>query len=296
MKKPIRACDVVLEKVQYPVLASPKLDGVRCTIQNGVAYSRQMKPLPQPRLQYLASSCEGYFNGLDGEIVVGEHDDKVFSRSTSFCMTASQREESFTFNCFDYMLDDKPFSERIKLVESRLRGLESEGVLVIPHRVVSNEADLLLFETECLSKGYEGIILRSMNGKYKSGKATVKEGYYLRLKRFMDDEAEIIGVEERMHNANEATTNELGRTARSSHQTGMIPAGDLGSFIVRNKEGVVFNVGSGLSAEDRVHFWEIREALSQGGTYIKYKYFPQGVKDKPRFPTFLGVRNRMDFD
>ena len=48
----------------------------------------------------------------------------------------------------------------------------------------------------------------------------MREGYLLKVKRFVDGEALVIGVTEPMHNANEAKTNELGRTARSHKKAG----------------------------------------------------------------------------
>lgn len=37
MFKPTLAKDIDLTTLKFPVMASPKVDGVRCTIQNGVA-------------------------------------------------------------------------------------------------------------------------------------------------------------------------------------------------------------------------------------------------------------------
>lgn len=295
MQKPMLACKAPsVSEVVFPVLASPKLDGIRCTIQNGVALSRTLKPLPQPAIQDMAAL--GYFDGLDGEIIVGPHDDKVFSRSTSFCMSKTHKDDKFVFYCFDYMLDYLPFAERISKVVSRLSSFQDiDGALPVPHLTLNNAEELAAYEAECLAKGYEGVMLRSPNGPYKHGRSTAKEGWLMKVKQFEDAEALIIGVEERMHNANEATTNELGRTARSSHKEGMVPCGDLGAFICRNKEGVEFSVGSGFTAEERVSLWQRREELVNTA-YLTYQFFPQGIKDKPRFPTFKGIRSSIDFD
>ena len=50
--------------------ASPKLDGIRCTIQNGVAYSRSLKPIRNKYIQTLLGHEK--YDGLDGELIVGE--------------------------------------------------------------------------------------------------------------------------------------------------------------------------------------------------------------------------------
>ena len=43
--KPMLACKADLSKLVYPVLVSPKLDGVRATVQGGVVLSRTLQRL-----------------------------------------------------------------------------------------------------------------------------------------------------------------------------------------------------------------------------------------------------------
>ena len=65
--------------------ASPKLDGIRCMIQNGVALSRSLKPIRNEYIQNILGGME-LFNGLDGELIVGDptaHD--VYRTTTSKC-------------------------------------------------------------------------------------------------------------------------------------------------------------------------------------------------------------------
>ena len=96
-----------------------------------------------------------------------------------------------------------------------------------------------------------------------------------------------------MHNDNEAETNALGRTERSTKKEGMVGAGTLGGFNVRDlKSGVEFSIGSGFTADERSRYWSVRKAVVGG--IVKYKYFATGSKDKPRFPIYLGVRDKID--
>ena len=43
--KPLLACEEPLDDVKFPVYVSTKLDGIRCLIIDGVAYSRSLKPI-----------------------------------------------------------------------------------------------------------------------------------------------------------------------------------------------------------------------------------------------------------
>jgi DNA ligase-1 len=113
-----------------------------------------------------------------------------------------------------------------------------------------------------------------------------------KLKRFTDAEYEVVGFEERMHNGNEATVNALGHTERSSHKSGKVGRGDLGALVLRTPAGLEFNCGSGFNDEQRHEIWNNQGAYL--GKLAKVKSFLVGVKDLPRFPTFLGFRDEID--
>lgn len=116
-----------------------------------------------------------------------------------------------------------------------------------------------------------------------------------KVKRFMDSEAEILGIVEEMENTNEKVTNELGRGARSHHLAGMVPKGRAGALQVRDlATGIEFQIGTGMNDADRIWFWEHRnEAV---GKTVKYKSFLIGVKEAPRFPVYLGGREGWDME
>ena len=80
--KPLLACEVPLEDVKFPVYVSTKLDGIRCLIIDGVAYSRSLKPIRNKFIQSIIGKQE--YNGLDGELIVGNvYDKDVFQKTTS---------------------------------------------------------------------------------------------------------------------------------------------------------------------------------------------------------------------
>jgi DNA ligase-1 len=152
---------------------------------------------------------------------------------------------------------------------------------------------MLAYEAAKVEEGYEGIILRSPNAPYKFGRSTVREGYLLKVKRFEDSEAEIIGFDEEMFNGNEAQTNELGRTKRSTAAQGLVGKQTLGAFRVRDcVSGVEFSIGTGLTAAERQQFWDRQDDFR--GKILKYKFFAVGVKVAPRHPVFLGMRDARD--
>jgi DNA ligase-1 len=155
--------------------------------------------------------------------------------------------------------------------------------------VVNGEDELRALEEKYLAEGFEGAMIRRMDGVYKFGRATPKSGILSKLKRFSDAEALVIGFEELTHNENAAEKNAFGRTKRGQSKEGLVGAGTLGSLMVRREEdGVEFNIGTGFSAADRDRIWKERDTLL--GKNVTYRFFAQGIKVAPRFPSFVGFR------
>lgn len=280
-------------KLQYPVIASPKLDGIRCVIFGGVAYSRNLKPIRNKTVQAWAQKYAEHLEGMDGELISGEHDELVFNRTTSVVMSVDGGEE-WRFKAFDLAKTDMPYEERSSsIMMDDADGLLPEKVDAVWTEDIVDEEMLLAYEAKCLAAGYEGVMVRSPDGPYKCGRSTAKEGYLLKVKRFADGEAVIVGFDERMHNQNAAGKDALGHTERSTAKAGLIPAGDLGALVVEDLEtGAEFRIGTGYTADMRQEFWDKQEALR--GRIVKYKHFLAGAVDLPRFPVFVGFRDPDD--
>jgi DNA ligase-1 len=285
--KPMLADDADLSRLRYPVLASPKLDGVRATFQNGTLLTRSLKPLAN---KFIDSVFTCAFP-LDGELIVGDPRSKSVFRDTMKVVSAHTADiTELQFYVFD-LVSELTFADRLRM---SILAVEGHKTFVhVPHALVNNETELLRMEETIVSQGYEGLMLRDPLGKYKFGRSTVSEGILLKLKRRQRSEAEVIGFEEQMHNGNEAKLDNLGYTERSSHQANKIPMGTLGALQVRDLvSGVDFNIGTGFTFADRNEIWSNKEKYL--GQVASYEFFPVGVKDRPRHPTFVGWRARED--
>lgn len=282
-----------LDKLKFPLLVSPKLDGIRATVVNGQLVSRKLKPIPNEATRKAFESHA--LEGLDGELIVGsETDHDVYRKTNSGIMTVAgdPRARFFVFDKWDS--DDSFLTRNGKIYQTLAGNLdvyEAARVVQVEQEYALNMDDLLDIEQRTLAKGYEGLMLRDPQARYKFGRSTTKEGILLKLKRFTDSEAVILDVVEEMANLNEATVDERGYTKRSSHQDNKVGKGRMGALLVRDlTTGVEFQIGTGFSAADRAEFWE----LDMRGKIVKYKSFSIGVKDKPRFPSFLGLRSEID--
>lgn len=280
--KPMLACAANLKALKFPVLASPKLDGVRALVRDGVVLSRSLKPIPNRHVQLMFGRHE--LEGLDGELILGDPTHPEAYRRTVSAIMSIEGDPDVDFHVFDRWDRDYPYNE-VAL---------SYGLTIpVCSTPIHNMEELEEYEVALLDKGYEGVMLRDPQSPYKFGRSTAKEGYLLKLKRFADSEAEIIGFEELMHNQNEATLNETGHLERSTKQVGLLHADTLGALIVRDiHSGVEFKIGTGFTAAERQKFWNLRATIR--GALVKYLYFPTGSKVKPRFPSFQGFRHQID--
>ena len=294
-----KATDNQIEKLfaKGPLEASFKLDGIRCMIQDGVALSRSLKPIRNKHIQSVIGRKE--FNGFDGELIVGEPTDSDVYRNTCSHVMSENKEFKFSFWIFDFLNNDiyknrkKEISFLKQVILQKIIPEHDHTLKMLGTKTINTMEELEKYEVDCLEIGYEGVILRDPNTKYKHGRSTVKEGGLIKVKRFNDSEARILGVEEQMKNNNEKKVNELGRGQRSSHKENKTPKGTLGALVVKDiYSGVQFNIGTGFTNTIRDQLWKYKDGLV--GQAIKYKYFSIGVKDAPRHPVYLGMRDDSD--
>jgi DNA ligase-1 len=286
-----RVTNEAISRLNFPVLVSPKFDGIRACMQNGKLVSRSFKPIPNENIQKFFSFLP---EGVDGELMYGSPESKsVFQDTTSIVMSRTKPATGVFFYVFD-MFGDKPFTKRIENARAAVAG--KVGVAIVDQVLVHNLEELLAYEEKALELGFEGVMVRDPNGPYKQGRSSLKQGWLVKLKRFVDAEAEVLGWFEEEANNNVATTNALGRTERSTAKAGMVGKGTLGGFEVKvlngEFEGVELRIGGGFTALQRADFWKTRsKALGQ---IIKFKYFDKGTKDKPRHPVYIGFRDKED--
>ncbi len=212
-------------KPKYPVLASPKLDGIRLIMVDGKPMTRSLKkPLPNLAIRAVLEGLPWF----DGEILVGNPSDPCVCARTQSVVTSRVCEDEALFNewryyIFDFVAD-LPFLGRYnglkRIIDANVKlRPELEGKLVlVEHKTIRNENELYTYEDECVSQGYEGIMVRDPNGPYKFGRSTAKERYLTKFKRWEDTEGIVLEVYEELHNGNEAFINALGKTERSSHK------------------------------------------------------------------------------
>jgi DNA ligase-1 len=320
LTKPMLAYKLSQEEIdsldRYPYLVSPKLDGVRATVQNGVLLSRSLKPIPNRYCQALFGNSD--LEGCDGELIVGKATDPHVCDTTRSGVMSRSGEPDVVFHVFDLCnIQTWDFEDRLResmetVADARSRGIDR--VRSLPHRFVNKPDKLTVFEAWFLGRAYEGMMLRDPRGVYKQGRSTFNEQGLMAIKRFTDAEALIVDTYEQERNGNAVFTSELGRSKRSTHKAGKTGKGTLGGFtcvpLIVNptaairaalvdagpKQNGSFNVSTGFGLTDsvRADLWAKRKILP--GKILKYKYQATGTKDKPRIPLFVALRDSRDMN
>ncbi len=303
--KPNLACTIEsTDQVKFPVLGSYKFDGLRCIVGgDGVAYSRTLKPFPNRFIQEYFQKVRPALNGFDGELIVGPPNlENTLNTSVSGIMS-EQGEPDFTFYIFDYVPlypavacnATERYLNTIEQIEER-SGFPDNRVKVVQQYLIESHDELDEFESKALTEGYEGVMIKGAYSLYKFGRSTVREGGLGKIKRFVDDEFEVVGFEEQMKNNNLAEKDNFGNTKRSSCKENLAPAGTLGRIICELPDGSgrTFGVGTfkGWTHEYRKEIWDNREKYV--GKMLKVKYFPLGTVNLPRLPVGLCFRDEID--
>lgn len=304
--KPMLAEDAVRDKLRFPLILQPKIDGVRGINLGTRTTGRSLKGFDNQYASRFFSSPE--LSYLDGEFAAAAKTDPALCRLTTSALSTITGEPFLLWHVFDFLrpgVVDLPYIRRLESLSSYVVELQAREwnqklppsfahLRVIDYEIVKSLDELDAREEHFLGLGYEGVILRDPMGSYKNGRSTVREGGLLRIKQFIEEEAIVLSVEEGQTNTNEAKTNPLGYTERSTIKENMLPNGMVGKLICRDiKTGNEITVAPGkMLHQDRVTFFEQQNLII--GKTIKYKHFPRGVKDKCRFPTFQSIRMSAD--
>lgn len=309
--KPQLAEDAILDKVQFPCIVQPKIDGVRALNLNGTLTGRSLDPFEGFGITEYFSKPE--FVGLDGEMILGS--DPTADRLCSLTTGAMGRFKGVTemadlhWFVFDYVTPETvglPYKQRLELARAKVEALNDPRVHAIPSAFVGTQKLLEFLMENDSAHGFEGTIIRNPDAVYKEGRATKKNWELWRVKPWGDFEILVTGVTEGSRNENEAKKNTLGRTERSSAQGGMVPNGQIGSIqgtlvkdLVVNggahviPAGTPITAGSGKMTVEEATAW-FQDQTQIVGHFAKVKTMLHGVKDLPRFPTFESKRLRQD--
>lgn len=312
-----------INKIQYPVLVSPKFDGIRCIIHPELGpVSRTLKPIRNNYIRSILEKLQPNINGFDGELICSlshnlEDSIGTFNETSSGVMSATGN-PNFKYWAFDdFTNPNKPYQQRDQVIDDKLPGISYNApVRRVKQYWVNHKAELLAYEKRFLKQGFEGLMLRAPDGPYKFGRSTLNEGYLIKLKRPASAEAIIIGFAEMCeavytkedgsimtHTDYDKHPNLTYGEIRqlyncSKHKDKQILKNTLGALVVRGLAGieahnhefmdVEFELGTGFDDALRQEIWNNKDKYLNKMVTFEYQY--EGSINKPRFPVYKRFR------
>lgn len=258
------------DKIVYPCLAQPKLDGIRCIAikkgHNVTLWSRTRKRITS--CPHIEKSIAFHFARFENLILDGElynHDLKSdFEKIVSAVRKESPSPESekVQYHIYDVVLDGTNL-QRARWLTLNALWSDREPLRLVKTEGIRTEADISTLFKEYRKAGYEGLMLRNNNAPYEN-----KRSYNLqKVKEFDDAEFEIVGVVE----------------GKGKLQ------GLLGAFLCKTQDGTEFEVKMTGNQEETKKF--LNDSKLWKGKMLTVQY--QGLTGKnkvPRFPVGLRLR------
>ncbi|RLF56987.1 MAG: hypothetical protein DRN27_08635 [Thermoplasmata archaeon] len=301
---------VDLETINYPIMGSMKIDGMRILFHKGQILTRSLKQFVNKQLREKFEPIRKFSEEnnliLDGELYSHE---LTFQEIISFGMTQDLTDKKsikkfgcvkeipnhLKFHCFDIVEIDNlncTFSLRYQATKRYVDLIYNHENIIecMSHDYLYSCKDVEDYFEKALNNNYEGVILNNPDGVYKYGRVTINEANGYKIKPFQDFDAQIIGVvQSTIVNPNaEKTINELNRSVTSTKKSDRILIEKASAFTVMY-EGKELKVTLAMSDEEKTFTWKNRESVI--GNWITYKGMLVGAKDVVRHAVFERYRD-----
>lgn len=233
-------------------LVSEKLDGVRAVWDGAQLRFRSGQVINAP--SWFIEKLPAH--ALDGELWMGRGNFDRVSGATRRLEPIEAEWREMTYQVYELPDGEGTFSDRVNTLMTLVANLNAPWVQVLTQFHVENDQALQLKLQQIALMGGEGLMLHRADAKWQTGRSNA----LLKLKTQMDAEAIVIDY----------------LPGKGKYE------GMLGALLVEMPDGKRFQLGTGLSDEQRMTPPEI-------GSTITYRYrdlTPQGL---PRFANFLRV-------
>lgn len=291
------------EEIKLPIMWSDKLDGLRSPLVAGEAKSRKMILLPNRFYQSWVQENAHALHGFDGEVIVGPPNLESTYHTTESGIMSAGGEPDFKFYLFEHWgLAHLPAWERYERLCDIYASLPyhlQKRVVLVKQNLAHTIEQLSEGFTEAIEGGYEGLILKGPTLPYHFGRSTIKQGYALKWKEFVDIDCQVLDILPGHTNTNKQERDELGKAKRSSAKAGKVAIESVGRFVVLCVDenspflGKTFKAGTGsLTDPELAYIWKNRQKHLR--RFMKVKIGKAGAKNLPRFPNFNGWRDAMD--
>lgn len=233
--------------------ASEKLDGIRCYWDGQQLWTRGGLKIPAPK-RFTAGFPQ---EPLDGELWIGRQQFEAISALVRRKHSSTSDWGKVKFYVFDLPNQPIAFNKRLELLEHIVQTRNFPTLKMVPHFKVQTHSALMHTMNKVTKDGGEGLMLHKGASLYRG----YRSDDLLKVKPYFDDEAIVV-----KHFA-----------GKGKHM------GRLGALLVKNSEDILFKVGTGFSDAER-------ENPPPIGSYITYRYLGKTKAGKPRFASFMRMK------
>lgn len=231
---------------------SEKLDGIRAIWTGQEFVSRNEKPFVAPRW-FIKDMPEHTM--LDGELWMGRG--RFNETSGQVRRRTNQDWSEIKYMVFDIPSEIRCFEEHKTILYQLML---PPHVYIVTQFLCTGRKHLQDFEAVVVGNKGEGVMLRDRRSKYEFKRSK----YLLKVKKFKDDEAIVIGY-----------INGEGKYKNV-----------MGTLVCRYK-GTNISIGTGFTDGDRKNPPPIGETIT-------FKYFELSDYNIPRFPVYKGIRGYLN--
>lgn len=260
------------KKVEYPVDVQRKLDGVRCmAFWHGDEVKLLSRGGKEYKVAHLSEELAGFLPEgmvLDGEIYIHGTPLNMINRLVKKPRPGpegSAQLEYHVYDCFYMGETDVPWSDRRHEIYNRL-GMQDTGKVVgCLHWEANNEEEIHNLQAKFIQEGYEGAIVRCLDGDYNLGHRSRK---LLKVKSFIDDEFRVVGFTQ----------------ATGTHEGCVI-------WTCVTKELQEFNVTPRGTLDERRELYKVGDKYKGRLLTVRYAWENEGVPQQP-----IGIAFRLEED
>ncbi|MDI1299200.1 DNA ligase [Methylotenera sp.] len=235
-------------------LVSEKFDGVRAVWDGGTFHTRTDHVIAAPA--WFTKDLPK--TPLDGELWLGHGKFEALSGAVRKDVPIDEEWRGISYMVFELPNAKGTFAERAKAIVNIVKLANSPHLKAVKQFRVSDEVALHKLLNQIVAQGGEGLMLHRANALYLTGRSDV----LLKLKLLYDAEAIVVA-----HTAGQGKYK-----------------GKLGALEVETPEGIRFKLGTGFTDAQR-------ENPPKIGSTVTYTYRDKTKAGKPKFASFLRVRN-----
>lgn len=249
-------------KIVWPAMCQPKMDGIRCMaiITDGQVALKSRTNMPWKALDHLVEALKPTIDAIPGKTITldGELYNHDFKDDFQSLVSAIKRDDpSIDSSLVQYHVYDLfaewDFETRNHFLRTHLE--ENESIHLVPTHTVESEQGFFDVYAEYIQCGYEGGMLRNIEGPYDQNRRSPNLQKY---KDFIDEEFIIIGAYE-----------------NKGKQRGQC------TFKCVTEAGAIFGVKPKGSDAQRRQYWKDFQKGVLTGKKLTVRFFNWTTTDKP---------------